>query len=230
MSFFVIQRILAFLLSGFEMLNNPFRKSTITIVIVMILVEGHIQFIVFTFFRQIRSPAAHVFLDKVNLVVAVLFMFVVLFYTVTSYVLFSWFLTKKEVKVLYPFTTKSKAKTMALVMFLGPGRNFLLGVFQSFYENFELQMMLLIGLNFVTLLIFRILKNTNIPNYLMIFKNGSIIIITIFLTAGLFSSMNFVLASETYSAIQLICICSLWSICVLDFFYGFTSFMIELVH
>ena len=119
----------------------------------MILIEGHVQYITFTFFRQVRVSGALIFQDKINFAIAIFAMFIVLIYTISSFVLFSWYLTKKKVAILFPFTTPNFLINMLLVFFMGPGRNLLLGVFQSFYEDFALQMCLLIGLNMITLFI-----------------------------------------------------------------------------
>ena len=117
-------------------------------------------------------------------------MFLAIFYTLSSFILYSYFLDKTEASTLYPFVTTSKTVSLGISLFLGPGRNLLLGIFQSFYENFMLQMILLLLLNSVTLFFLRFLEKTLVPKYFMNFKIGFIIIITIFLKISLLNSLK----------------------------------------
>ena len=118
LAFFLINRFLALLFNKSAILRKPFFKTTVSSVVIMVLVEGHVQYITFTFFRQIRNPSIHIFMDKVNLSIAILFMFIAFIYTICSYSIYSWFLGSKKFRILFPFQVKSKLKSMILVMFL----------------------------------------------------------------------------------------------------------------
>ena len=227
-AFFIINRFLAFLFAQTPSLYKIFQKSTIPSVLIIILVEGHIQYITFTFFRQVLNPHIRVFMDKINMIVSVLFMFVVVIYTLCSYVVYSSFLSRKNLNILFPLQVKSKPLTMLLIIFNGPGRSLLLGLFQAFYENFPLQMILLIVMNVFTLLVLRLLRCTKIPGYLIFFKKWFILIITLYLVITLFDHYNLILFQGYYEMGQLLCVCFLWTICILDFIYGLTNFILEL--
>jgi hypothetical protein len=112
-----------------------------------------VQYISFLFFQQLKqNPSALLFQDKLNLIVAVLFMFVALIYTVASFVIFSHLLSKRKFKVLFPHGTQNKVMDMMMLVVLGPGRNLFLGFVQAFDEDFPLQMLLLLGANALTLI------------------------------------------------------------------------------
>ena len=203
-------------------------KSTVPSALLIVFIEGHVQYITFTFFRQIFHPHIEVFMDKINLMVAVFFMFIVFIYTISSFVIFSWALERKKFKILFPLKLKSKPLTMFMVMFMGPGRNMLLGLFQALYEDFTLQVSLILCLNFFTLLALNLAKKTKLSKYILEAKFWFIILITIYLSVALFDHHVLVLTSNVFEIVQLVCICGLWAICAMDFCYGFTIFIIQL--
>jgi hypothetical protein len=94
---YVIQRASYCFLSRCKISRKFFKRSTVIWLVIVMLVEGNVQFISFLLFQQVRQqPSALVFQDKVNLLIAVLFMFVALIYTIGSFVLFSSLLSKKN--------------------------------------------------------------------------------------------------------------------------------------
>ena len=228
LGFFIMNRLLAFLFSASPTLKKPYMKSTVPSALLIVFIEGHVQYITFTFFRQIFHPHIEVFMDKINLAVAVFLMFIVFIYTICSFVLFSWALELKKFKILFPLKLKSKPLTMFMVMFMGPGRNILLGLFQAMYEDFTLQVSLILCLNFITLLALNLARKTALPKYLWECKLLFIILITIYLCAALLDHHELILTSSTFEIVQLTCICGLWAICAMDFCYGFTIFVIQL--
>jgi hypothetical protein len=135
------------------------KKKTSLWVLVMIFLEGNVQYISFLFFQQLKQqPSALIFHDKVNLVVAVLFMFMAFTYTIGSFAIFSYLLSKKRFKVLFPTTTNSQFLDMLVLIILGPGRNLFLGFVQAFNESFALQMSLMLCLNILALIFLRCLR------------------------------------------------------------------------
>ena len=226
LGFFIMNRLLAFLFSASQTLKKPYMKSTVPSALLIVFIEGHVQYITFTFFRQIFHPHIEVFMDKINLMVAVFFMFIVFIYTISSFVIFSWALERKKFKILFPLKLKSKPLTMFMVMFMGPGRNMLLGLFQALYEDFTLQVSLILCLNFFTLLALNLAKKTKLSKYILKTKFWFIILITIYLLVALLDYHKFVSTSSVFEIVQLICVCGLWAICAMDFCYGFTTFII----
>lgn len=136
-------------------------------------------------------------MDKINLMVAIFFMFIVFIYTISSFVIFSWALERKKFKILFPLKLKSKPLTMFMVMFMGSGRNMLLGLFQALYEDFTLQVCLILCLNFITLVALNLAKKT-MPRYLWECKFWFIILITIYLSAALLDHYELIFAPCTF--------------------------------
>lgn len=207
----------------------PFERSSTFAVLFMVFIESHVQYISFTFFMQLKNFSSMlVFMDKVNLIICVMFGFITFFYALGSFTLFRYFMKKSKFKILFPISTGNQALDMLVTMFLGPGRSFLLGAFQTFFQNFTLQVFLLLLINFSTFLVFRLLKRTNYPKYLIIFKLVFLVCVSLFLLAGLLKYHNLAFSSEGLDFFQLFCIASIWAMCIMDFFFGFTVLLINL--
>lgn len=194
----------------------------------MILVEGHIQYISFLFFQQVKQqPSAFVFQDKLNLILAVMFMFVALVYTVGSFAIFSHLLSKKKFKLLLPNTTKNKLADMVVLILLGPGRNLLLGFVQAFNENFPLQMMLLLLMNAFTLIFIHYLHRRYEKPCKLKLRFVFIATVMVFVACGLLNHYSLLFWPSTFDVMQLVCMSGLLVLCILDFLMGFVTFIVE---
>lgn len=91
-------------------------------------------------------------------------------------------------------------------------------------------MSLLIMLNLVSLAVLSLLKKTKMAKYIVRFKISFIIFILIFLSAGLFHHKKMIFDFAFLEIVQFMCLCSLWTICVLDFIYGFAIFSLDLIY
>lgn len=84
------------------------------------------------FFKQINSLVFLGAIDKLNLLAALVFMFGTIMFAMSSYILFSYFSSKKF-SILYP-TYKPNCIRANLIFFMtGPGHKLLLGSIQAFY-------------------------------------------------------------------------------------------------
>lgn len=154
--------------------------------LVIVMVEGNVQYISFLFFQQVKQHSSVlVFQDKVNLVVAVLFMFVAFVYTVGSFAIFSYLLSRKKFRILFPTATKNTVLDMVVLIVLGPGRNMFLGFVQAFNENFTCQVLLLLCLNAVSLVLIGWLHQRYYTLYNLRMRYWFMVIIMIFLLCGL---------------------------------------------
>lgn len=63
------------------------------------LIENNIQYLTFIIFSQIRIPAQYYFTDKVKLVITVLILFIVFFYSIAGYLLIMRFKNKISTQI-----------------------------------------------------------------------------------------------------------------------------------
>lgn len=162
------------------------RRSTVLAILLMIFLEGNVQFISFVFFQQIKQqPSALIFMDKINMIIAVMFMFMVFAYSIGSFAIFAYLLGERKFKKLFPKTTKNKLIDMVVLMTLGPGRNLFMGFVQAYNENFTLQMVLLLALNVITLIIFKLIPESYYYLHKIGMRCGFVVLIIIFLLCGL---------------------------------------------
>jgi hypothetical protein len=182
---YALQRLTFCFLSKCHISKKLFKRTTVILLLVIVFLEGNVQYISFLFFQQIKQqPSALIFQDKVNLVVAVLFMFVVLTYTIGSFSIFSYLLSKRKLKTLFPSSTGNSIADMIVLIVLGPGRNLFMGFVQAFNENFALQVLLLLGLNILTLAFLRYLPETYQKPYKVTLRSVFIAILILFLSCG----------------------------------------------
>ena len=227
---YVIQRAAYCFLSRCKISRKFFKRSTVIWLVIVMLVEGNVQFISFLFFQQVRQqPSALVFQDKVNLLIAVLFMFVVLIYTIGSFVLFSSLLSKKNFRALFPNSTGNTLTDMLVLTALGPGRNLFLGFVQAFNDDFALQIFLLLGMNFLVLIFIRYLPKKYEELYKLNFRIIFLVLIIVFLLCGLFNHYSLIFSSDSFDLIQLICLCGFGALCFLDALFGFVHFVVDAV-
>ena len=195
----------------------------------MVLIEAYIQFVAFMFFQQLKMPSFENFKDKINLAFAVIYMFFVFFFAFAGYALVSYFYKKqpKSFSYIYPGANQKSNSSYLMVIMTLSVRKLLLGYLQTLYHHFFLQMALLIALNIISLVVVCGKTEENTPLRKRMAKRSIYIIITLFLTANVFSKIEFLFSGQSYNEIQLILICLLCAICVIDFIFNVLSGIIS---
>ena len=193
------------------------------------LIDAHIQFIIFMFFHQMQHPFFYNFYDKINMIFCLLYMFVALFFGFCSYPVFSYLCTKNKFQMAFPLCKKGSKFGYFGVLYLGSIRKIFLGLIQSWHYSYGIQAVLLIMLNFATL---KALFNPQISSFLpkksQEIKKMLYIALQAFLIFSLLKEYVYPY-SETLKTFQLISLCSIGVICSFDFIYSLMTIMVSLI-
>lgn len=132
-------------------INARFRQSSVNGAIGMVLLDAHLQFISFMFFRSYSLSFSLKFSDKLSLVFAILYMFIAFFFAFAGFVLYSNFCSSKKFMILFPYCKKNSKFGFAFWLFVISSRKIVLGAVQSFYSALPAQVLILIIMSGLTL-------------------------------------------------------------------------------